>query len=48
MLLGVELIDKEITKLQLHIRVQRRWLADRRLAPQYEPTRLCVLFLYAG
>jgi hypothetical protein len=48
MLLGVELVDEQITKLQLHIRVQHGWFADGRLVPQQEPVRLDLLFLYVG
>ena len=36
-LLGVELIDKYITKLQCHIRVQHRWLVDGGVVPYYDP-----------
>ena len=48
MLLGVELVDEEITKLQVHTRVQYDWLADRRLVPERVPARLDLLFLYAS
>jgi len=43
-LLGVELIDKYITELQCHIRVQHRWLVDGGVVPYYDPPRLFLLF----
>lgn len=48
MFLGMELVDKQIAKLQLHIRVQHGWIADGRLVPQQEPVCLDLLFLYVG
>jgi hypothetical protein len=47
-LLGVELIDEEITELQFHTRVQYNRVANGLPVPQREPARLDLLFLYAG
>jgi hypothetical protein len=47
-LLGVELIDEYITKLQWHIRVKHRWLVNDGFVPYYEPACLYRLFFDAS
>jgi len=47
-LLGVELIDEYITKLQWHIHVQHRWLVKGAFVPYHDPARLYRLFFDAS
>jgi hypothetical protein len=47
-LLGVELIDEYIAKLQWHICVQHGWLVNGGVVPCRDPARLYRLFLDAS
>lgn len=46
-LLGVELVNEQITKLQFYTGVQCIWLADAGFVPNCKPACLDLLILYA-